>query len=142
LKESVAPLTVLLVEDNLINRKVALSILKKSGHRVSTANDGAEALNLLEQQHFDAILMDMQMPVLDGLATTRLIREKEAGSTAHIPIIAMTANAMQGDRETCLAAGMDDYLAKPIKAPELREKLEAIAAKLEASQSASDNSQD
>jgi len=138
LKESVTPLAVLLVEDNLINRRVAVSILEKSGHRISTANDGAEALNMLERQHFDIILMDMQMPVMDGLEATRLIREKEAGSTTRIPIIAMTANAMQGDRETCLEAGMDDYLAKPIKAPELRDKLENLAAKLVASLPASE----
>ncbi|MEI7614075.1 MAG: response regulator [Betaproteobacteria bacterium] len=130
LREDAVILSILLVEDNLINQRVASSILHKAGHQVTTALNGEEALQLLEGQCFDAILMDMQMPVMDGLEATRRIREKEAGGEQRTPIIAMTANAMQGDREICLAAGMDDYLAKPIKAPELREKIELVTGRM------------
>lgn len=127
LKESSIPLSILLAEDNKVNQLVAIKIIEKTGHRVALANDGQEALNMLGERHFDVVLMDMQMPQMDGLEATRLLREREKGSTRHIPVIAMTANAMEGDRETCLRAGMDDYLAKPIRAADLKEKLDAIA---------------
>ncbi len=108
-------LRVLLVEDNLVNQKVAAALLKKLGCQVSIAEDGAVALQRLQEAPIDVILMDCQMPVMDGFETTRRLRAGEAGSdAARLPIIAMTANAMQGDREQCLAAGMDDYLAKPV----------------------------
>ena len=91
------------------------------------ANNGKEALEALSRDDFDLILMDVQMPLLDGLETTRMIREKEQGAARHIPIIAMTAHAMKGDREQCLAAGMDDYIAKPINTSELLAVLEKHA---------------
>ena len=108
-------LRVLLVEDNLVNQKVAAALLKKLGCQVSIAEDGSVALQRLQEAPIDVILMDCQMPVMDGFETTRRLRAGEAGSdAARLPVIAMTANAMQGDREQCLAAGMDDYLAKPV----------------------------
>ena len=134
LKEATLVLSVLLVEDNLINQRVAVRILEKTGHQVSTVNNGVEALERLEKRRFDVILMDLQMPVMDGLEATRRIRQKEAADGTRTPIIAMTANAMQGDREVCLAAGMDDYIAKPVNASELSDKLGLIAEKKRLSQ--------
>ena len=128
LKESTTILSVLLVEDNPINQRVASRILEKAGHQVSTAMNGIEALNLFDIRRFDVILMDMQMPEMDGLEATRHIRERESVNGVRTPIIAMTANVMQGDKEICLNAGMDDYIAKPVKASELIDKLAAIAA--------------
>jgi len=107
-------LRILLVEDNPVNRKVAVGILQKRGHRVQTAENGLEALRALETALFDVVLMDIQMPEMDGLQATTAIREMERASGAHLPIVAMTAHAMKGDRELCLAAGMDAYLTKPI----------------------------
>ena len=109
-------MAVLLVEDHPINQKLAINLLEKWGHRVTLANNGQEALDRVAAGRFDAILMDVQMPVMGGLEATQRLRL--AG--CRTPIIAMTANAMQGDRELCLEAGMDDYIAKPIKADELR----------------------
>ena len=128
IKESSPILSVLVVEDNPINQRVAARILQKAGHQFRIAGNGEEALNLLENHVYDVVLMDMQMPVMDGLEATRRIREKEASDGGHIPIIAMTANAMQGDREICLRAGMDDYISKPINANELKERLASIAS--------------
>ncbi|HOF09360.1 MAG TPA: response regulator [Opitutaceae bacterium] len=107
---------ILVAEDNAVNQKVALRFLKGLGHSTTLAINGQEALDLLHKQPFDLVLMDMQMPVMDGLQATRAIRQSEAAGdlTGHIPIIAMTANALTGDRETCIAAGMDDYVAKPL----------------------------
>ncbi len=110
---------ILVAEDNLVNQRVAVRMLERRGHQVLVAGNGREALETLDREHFDVILMDVQMPLLDGLETTRRIREREQGTGRHIPIIAMTAHAMKGDREQCLAAGMDDYLAKPINTAEL-----------------------
>ena len=108
-------LHILLVEDNAINRKVATALLEKLHCRCTTTVNGAEALERLRHEAFDIILMDCQMPVMDGFEATRRLRAGEAGkAAARLPVIAMTANAMQGDREECLAAGMDDYLAKPV----------------------------
>ncbi|PKO34121.1 MAG: hypothetical protein CVU34_08875 [Betaproteobacteria bacterium HGW-Betaproteobacteria-7] len=108
-------LHILLVEDNAINRKVAIALLEKLHCRCTTTVNGAEALERLRHEAFDIILMDCQMPVMDGFEATHRLRAGEAGkAAAHLPVIAMTANAMQGDREECLAAGMDDYLAKPV----------------------------
>ena len=113
---------VLLVEDNRVNQKLATALLERRGYHVTLAENGALGLDLVTRgtTAFDLVLMDMQMPVMDGLEATRLIRklEQETGKK-RLPIIAMTANAMQGDRETCVAAGMDDYLSKPIRADEL-----------------------
>jgi two-component system sensor histidine kinase/response regulator len=106
-------LRILLAEDNELNQQVALELLRAVGADVSIAGNGAIALEMVAQTHYDLILMDMQMPVMDGLAATRLLRErKTSGNTP--PILAMTANVMAGDRERCLAAGMDDHIAKPI----------------------------
>jgi CheY-like chemotaxis protein len=106
---------VLLVEDNPTNQLVALAILKKLGVQASSAANGKEAIASLRSNRYDLVLMDVQMPEMDGVEATRLIRsDPGAVLDAKIPIIAMTANAMQGDHESCLAAGMDDYLAKPV----------------------------
>jgi CheY-like chemotaxis protein len=112
-------LHILLVEDNLINQKVACRILEKSGNRVTCAADGREALEAFQPARFDLILMDIQMPLMDGLEATVELRKREPALGRRTPILALTANAMQGDRERCLATGMDGYITKPIKAPEL-----------------------
>ena len=104
------PLSILLAEDGLVNQQVACRLLEVRGHRVTIANNGREALTLLEREVFDLVLMDGQMPDMDGYEATRAIRLREKITGGHIPIIAMTANAMKGDRELCLEAGMDDYL--------------------------------
>lgn len=131
LREAQRLLDVLLVEDNLVNQKLALALLQKWGHRVSLANNGQEALDILENKQFDVIFMDMQMPILGGLDATRLYRarEKELGR-ARTPIIAMTANAMESDRDDCLAAGMDDHISKPIKLDILLDFLGKLGSKL------------
>jgi CheY-like chemotaxis protein len=118
LAQSVLHARVLLVEDNLVNQKVAQRMLEKLGCRVETAQDGREALEKFSAETFDAVLMDCQMPVMDGFEATREIRRREAND-GRCPIIAMTAGAMQGDRERCLEAGMDDYVAKPVVKTEL-----------------------
>ena len=110
---------ILLAEDNLVNQKVARAILEKAGHTVVLARTGHHAVNLWETESFDLILMDVQMPELDGFEATSEIRKKEKQSGAHMPIIAMTAHAMSGDRERCLDAGMDNYISKPIHASTL-----------------------
>jgi len=123
-------LDVLLAEDNAVNQHLALTLLQKHGHRVKLAVDGKQAVAMFDRHHFDVILMDVQMPEIDGLEATRLIRARElaAGDGRHTRIVAMTANAMSGDREACLAAGMDDYVAKPLKPGELNNKLRAAAS--------------
>jgi CheY-like chemotaxis protein/HPt (histidine-containing phosphotransfer) domain-containing protein len=117
-------LHVLLAEDNPINTDVATSILQKSGLRVSAVINGSEAVQILEKQPFDLVLMDMQMPVMDGLQATRTIRDPNSNVLNHqIPIIAMTANAMRKDQEACMQAGMDDYISKPFNPAELIQKI-------------------
>jgi signal transduction histidine kinase/DNA-binding response OmpR family regulator len=115
---------VLLVEDDVVNQKLARTVLEKRGHQVVLARNGAEAVALHEREKFDVILMDVTMPVMGGLEATGLIREREKRTGSHVPIIAMTAHAMKGDREKCLQAQMDAYISKPIQA---RVLLEAIA---------------
>jgi CheY-like chemotaxis protein len=112
-------LHVLLVEDNPVNQKVAARMLDKQGYTTRVVGDGKAALAALAQERFDIVLMDVQMPVMGGFETTAAIREAERHTGAHLPIIALTAHAMKGDQEQCLAAGMDAYLAKPIKASAL-----------------------
>ncbi len=110
---------ILLAEDNAVNQRLARRLLENAGHIVAVANNGKEALNALQRQIFDLVLMDVQMPEMDGFETTAAIRLGETGSNLHIPIVALTAHAMAGDRERCLAAGMDGYLSKPIRSAEL-----------------------
>lgn len=117
---------VLLAEDNLINQKVVICLLEKEGYRVTVANNGREALEYLAKVPFDVILMDVQMPEMDGLEATRAIKRGDIPGRSEIPIIAITANAMPGDEERCLAAGMDDYLSKPVTKQQLTEKLKKV----------------
>ncbi len=114
---------ILLAEDNLVSQRLAVKLLEKQGHTVVLVNNGREALDTLERDTFDLVLMDVQMPLLGGLEAAALIRQKEKTSGQHLRIIALTANAMSGDREKCLAAGMDGYLSKPIRVEELMEVL-------------------
>ncbi|MFH1242162.1 MAG: response regulator [Pseudomonadota bacterium] len=114
-----------MAEDNPVNQKLAVKMLEKRGHRVVVASDGRQAMEALDRESFDLILMDVQMPGMDGFETTKAIREKEEREGGHIPIVAMTAHAIKGDRERCLEAGMDDYVPKPIRAEELFRVIES-----------------
>jgi CheY-like chemotaxis protein len=122
---------ILLAEDNLVNRKVAVSLLEKQGHRVTTAENGRIALELALQETFDLILMDVQMPEMDGLEATQQIREAERATGARIPIVALTAHALTGDRERCMSAGMDGYVTKPIRAAQLLTAIKRLVGKRE-----------
>jgi signal transduction histidine kinase/CheY-like chemotaxis protein len=119
LREHRTRLRILLAEDNRVNQTLAVHILQKRGHTVEAVENGRQAIEALGKQPFDLILMDLQMPELGGVEATMLIREREKSTGGHIPIIAVTANAMVGDRERCLEAGMDDYVSKPIQVKEL-----------------------
>ena len=119
---------VLLVEDNEINRRVALGLLRSRGHHAVVAENGQVAFNTLADQEFDVVLMDMQMPVMDGYEATAAIRNREHQTGGHIPIVAMTAEALKGDRERCLAVGMDDYVSKPISPAEMYRAIEQFPA--------------
>jgi two-component system, sensor histidine kinase and response regulator len=121
-------LRVLLAEDNPVNQRLATRLLEKRGHRVVVASNGRQALEALEKESFDLVLMDVQMPEMDGFEATAAIREKEKASGFHLPVIALTAHAMKGDRERCLAVGMDGYLAKPIRQQELDDLLQSYTA--------------
>ncbi|QDT66770.1 response regulator [Calycomorphotria hydatis] len=125
-RKGIPPLRILLAEDVIANQKLAMGLLGKWGHQVAIASDGQEAVQKWNDGEFDVILMDINMPHLDGLEATREIRRKESQTGQHIPIIAMTAHAMKGDREKCLAAGVDDYVAKPIRHAELYRALHAL----------------
>ena len=120
-------LRILLAEDNAVNRELALEILRKAGHDVITAENGREAVAAFRERTPDAILMDVQMPELDGFEATAQIRELERGTGRHVPIIALTANAMKGDRENCLARGMDAYVSKPLRRQELHDALARLS---------------
>jgi two-component system, sensor histidine kinase and response regulator len=117
---------VLLVEDNAVNQRLAQKLLEKRGCQVTTANNGLAALALLQSESFHLILMDVQMPEMDGLQATAAIRKNEESSGGHIPIVAMTAHAMKSDLEECLAAGMDGYVAKPVRTSELFATIEKL----------------
>jgi signal transduction histidine kinase/CheY-like chemotaxis protein len=120
---NVRPLRILLAEDNLVNQKLASELLKRDGHTIVVVGDGHEAVTAIGADAFDLVLMDVQMPTIDGLRATAEIRAAERGTGRRTPIVAMTASAMKGDQERCLEAGMDDYLTKPISLANLREKL-------------------
>jgi signal transduction histidine kinase/ActR/RegA family two-component response regulator len=126
-RESRGPgkLRVLLAEDSLVNQKVIVAFLEEEGHTVTVVNNGKHVLATLASQTFDLVLMDVQMPEMDGLEATARIRGEERQTGGHMPIIALTAHALEGDREKCLEAGMDGYLAKPVRAKELFEAIEA-----------------
>jgi CheY-like chemotaxis protein len=126
LREARPSLRILLAEDNRVNQVLARRLLEKKGHTVVTANNGLEALVFLKTQSFDVALMDVQMPEMGGFEATLAVRETERTSKKHLPIIALTAHAMKGDEERCLAAGMDGYIAKPIRKMELFALLERV----------------
>jgi CheY-like chemotaxis protein len=119
-------LRILLAEDNRVNQIVARRMAEKMGHTVVVASNGRLALLLLATQPFDLVLMDVQMPEMDGLTAARKIRESEQSTPFHLPIIAMTAHAMKGDRERCVDAGMDGYVSKPISGPQLEEEIASV----------------
>lgn len=121
-------LSILLVEDNPVNQKLASTLLRKQGHHVETAGNGREAVLRTGLERFDLVLMDVQMPEMDGIDATAAIRAREQKSGGRVPIFAMTAHAMTGDRQRCLAAGMDGYLSKPIQIQELMKVLSDVAA--------------
>jgi len=119
-------LHVLVAEDNPVNQQVASGLLERAGHVPSVAANGREVLSLLENEAFDLVLMDVQMPEMDGLEATAAIRARERGTDARLPIVALTAHAMKGDAEKCLAAGMDGYLAKPLQLHELEDEIARV----------------
>jgi len=125
------PLRILLAEDNLVNQKLALRLLSQMGYRADVAANGIEAIEAVQRQAYDVVLMDVQMPEMDGLEAAREIRRRWSDSTRP-RIVAMTANAMEGDREECLTAGMDDYLTKPIRVEALVGALSHTAARKDA----------
>ena len=131
LREERRHLRILLAEDNAVNQMVAVRLLEKMGHTVMVVANGRNAVLMWEEQEFGLVLMDVQMPEMDGFEATRVIRDKEASTPKHIPIIAMTAHAMKGDRERCLAAGMDGYIAKPIRPAELLAQIERFTERQE-----------
>lgn len=120
------PLNILVAEDNLVNQKLIKQVLHRFGYAADLAANGREALDAVAKKKYDLVLMDCQMPQLDGYETTKRIRAGEAGDDSRtLPIVALTASAMVGDREQCIAAGMDDYLSKPIRAEELKSILQS-----------------
>ena len=126
--EAARPLRILVVEDNLVNQKFAVRLLEKCGHTVLMATNGRQAVDVVARYEFDVVLMDVQMPEMDGFEATAAIRERERTNGAHLPIIAMTADAMKGDAERCLAAGMDAYIAKPIRSSTLFSLIDRVVA--------------
>jgi two-component system, sensor histidine kinase and response regulator len=130
------PLRILLAEDSLVNQKLACALLQRQGHNITIAMNGREAIQCARQIAFDLILMDVQMPEMDGLEAVKMIRAWEAEQGGHVPIVAMTAHAMQGDRERCLEAGMDDYIAKPVRAKELFQTIARVFGDRETSPTA------
>jgi CheY-like chemotaxis protein/anti-sigma regulatory factor (Ser/Thr protein kinase) len=129
-------LHILLAEDNQINQEVATALLESWGHRVVVVDDGRQAVDAVQRESFDLVLMDVQMPEMGGFEATRHIRERERGAGTPLPIVAMTARAMKGDRAECLAAGMDGYVGKPIDRTELRAVIESVTGRSDASHAA------
>jgi CheY-like chemotaxis protein len=127
-KSEAKRLRILLAEDNLISQKVGTRVLEKQGHVVHVACNGREALESLDNGDYDLVLMDVQMPEMDGFAATQEIRRKEQGTGRHTPVVAMTAHAVKGDRERCLEAGMDDYISKPLQPHQMMETIERVLA--------------
>ena len=125
-QQELAPQRILLAEDNRVNQMLATAILQRQGHKVTVVDNGRKAVEAWSEGEFDLILMDVEMPEVDGYEATREIRERERDKGGHVPIMAMTAHAMRGDRERCLESGMDEYLAKPIRAQQVRDKLAQI----------------
>ena len=132
-------LRILLAEDNPVNQTLAIRILEKIGHKVQVVNNGKEAIGRTQAEEFDLILMDVQMPEMDGLEATTVIRAAEASTGKHVPIVAMTAHALKGDKEKCLCAGMDGYLSKPIRIDELTQAISRAEQKRNISQSPEQN---
>jgi CheY-like chemotaxis protein len=125
-KLSGKPLQILVVEDEYINQILAVTLLEREGWKVQMAENGIQAINILKDNLFDLALMDIQMPGFDGYETTKTIRQQEKSTGRHLPIIAMTAYAVKGDREKCLAAGMDGYISKPINPERLRHEIKTV----------------
>lgn len=123
-----ATLRILLVEDNLVNQRLTTRPLEKMGHVVTVAENGKIALRVLSQQHFDLVAMDMQMPLMEGLEATEKIRAREKKSGGHVPIVAMTANAFEEDRQRCQKAGMDGYIAKPVTSQTIEREINRVMA--------------
>jgi CheY-like chemotaxis protein len=121
-------LKILVADDNPVSQKLVMRVVEKYGHRAVGANDGGAALGAIERERFDLVLMDVQMPVVSGLEIARVIRNREKERGWRLPIIALTANAMSGDRESCLEAGMDAYLAKPLSPAELFDAIESVTS--------------
>ena len=125
-RESKRRLRILVAEDNPVNQKLAKKVFEKMGHSVAVAGDGKKALEAMEKEAFDLVMMDVQMPVMDGFEATTFIRNQEEGTGTHVPIVAMTAHAMKGDRERCLESGMDGYVSKPINVQELYDAIDKL----------------
>jgi CheY-like chemotaxis protein len=128
LGEEGSKLRVLVAEDNPVNQKLVVRLLEKQGHSVLVAETGRAVLQALDEHEVDVVLMDVQMPDMDGFEATAAIREREKGTTRHRPIIAMTAYAMRGDQERCLAAGMDGYVSKPLSGAALAREIDRVCA--------------
>jgi CheY-like chemotaxis protein len=119
-------LRILLAEDNVVNQKLVTRLLENRGHTVVLAEDGRAALAAIDREPFDVVLMDVQMPEMGGLEATAAIRAREQATGAHLPVVAITAHAMKGDEERCLAAGMDGYVSKPIQPAALIEMIQTL----------------
>jgi CheY-like chemotaxis protein len=124
-KKGASKLSILLAEDNPVNQKVATRLLEKRGHRVTTVGNGRRAVDAVENEHFDLVLMDVQMPEMDGWAATEEIRRREAGTGGHIPILALTAHALKDHEDHCYRVGMDGFVTKPFQPEQLYEAVEA-----------------
>jgi two-component system sensor histidine kinase/response regulator len=131
LRESVRKLRILVAEDNAVNQAVIIRVLQKMGHATVLAHNGKEALAFASAENFDVVFMDVQMPEMDGLAATGAIRESEKNGGRHLPIFAMTAHAMKGDRERCLDAGMDGYITKPVRFSDIEQTLAGLPSPTE-----------